>query len=128
MPVEADVAVTPLESSVTPPAAAALTITAVDSQTTADLQPVAPSDVLPEGARRVYFWLSYAGMVDGVAWQRVLLREGTAIQGGAYLWASGADGSTVYFFGDAEGFTPGDYEIRVALGAREVASYPFRIE
>lgn len=127
-PVLPGVAITPIESSVTPPADATLTITAVDSQTTGDLQPVEPKDVLPAGARRVYFWLSYSGMADGTAWQRLLLREGNAIQGGAYLWASGTDGSAVYFFGDAEGFAPGNYEIRIELGAEEAASYSFRIE
>ncbi len=112
----------PLPSDVTPPAGAELSIVAVDGSVSADLQPVNPDTVLRAGATRIYFWVAYRGLVDGVAWERYLLRDGRAIQGGAYLWNGGAEGTSLYFFGDAEGFEPGEYEIRLSFSGVTVAS------
>lgn len=117
-----------VESSVTPPADAALRITALDSEVTDGLQPVAPGTVFKAGTARIYFWLEYTAMIDGAAWRRVLYRDGRPIQGGAYLWTGGESGQTVNFFGDAAGFSAGVYEVRVFLGEREAARATFTVE
>ncbi len=114
--------VTPLASSVTPLPTMSVQITAVDSAVTDDLMPVNPRATLEAGIRRLYFWVSYAGMIDGVPWERLLVYEGVPLQGGAYLWSGGETGTALYFFGDSEGFAPGRYEIRLSLGGETVAS------
>ncbi len=115
-------------SSVTPAADAVLRIMALDSEVTGDLQPVAPGTIFKAGVQRIYFWLEYAAMADGAAWERVLYRDGHPIQGGAYLWAGGETGQTVNFFGDAAGFSAGVYEVRVFLGDQEMARADFSVE
>lgn len=118
----------PLASKVTAPPGADLTIVAVASAVTADLQPVNPDASLQAGITRLYFWVAYRGMVDGVAWERLLLRDGRVIQGGAYLWNGGAEGTALHFFGDAEGFAPGEYEIRLAFSGVTVESKTLHIQ
>lgn len=118
----------PLTSEVTPLPGADLTIVAVASAVTADLQPVNPDAPLQAGITRLYFWVAYRGMVDGMAWERLLLRDGRVIQGGAYLWNGGAEGTALYFFGDAEGFAPGEYEIRLTFSGVTVESKSLRIQ
>ncbi len=120
--------ITPLPSSVTPPPEAVLQIVAVDSSVTNDLMPVNPRTVFEAGIVRVYFWVTYAHMMDGVAWERLLLRNGVLVQGGAYLWNGGEEGTEGYFFGDAEGFAPGEYEIRLMLGEVIAAATTFVVE
>lgn len=127
-PTATELQVWPLASNVTPPPEADLTIVAVDRAVSADLQPVNPDALLQAGITRLYFWVAYRGMVDGVAWERLLLRDGRVIQGGAYLWNGGAEGTALYFFGDAEGFTPGEYEIRLAFSGVTVESKTLRIQ
>ncbi|MBN1966074.1 MAG: hypothetical protein JW910_15600, partial [Anaerolineae bacterium] len=120
--------VTPLAASVTPLPEAALQIIALDSETDSALNPLNPRDTFAAGIQRIYFWLEYRGMTDGVAWERVLLRDGEVVQGGAYLWSGGADGASAYFFGDAEGFPAGAYAIQVTLQGDVAAAAEFVIE
>ncbi len=118
----------PLESRITPLPEAVLEITAVDSAVTGDLQPVNRETPADSGITRIYFWVRYSGLTDGVAWERLLLSEGIVVQGGAYLWSGGEAGENVFFFGEADGFGPGTYEIRLSLGGDGVASQVFTLE
>ncbi len=126
-PTATEFQVWPLPSDVTPLPEAEMTIVAVASAVSADLQPVNPDASLPAGTTRIYFWVAYRGLVDGVAWERILLRNGRAIQGGAFLWNGGAEGTSLHFFGDAAGFEPGEYEIRLSLSGVTVASRAVRV-
>jgi len=123
-----DWGLTPPVSAVTPRPEAALQITAIDSAITDALAPVSPRNTLQAGITRIYFWVTYSGMTDGVAWTRLLLRDGTLIQGGSYLWSGGETGTLVHFFGNAEGFIPGAYLIRLLIGERMVAEAAFTVE
>lgn len=118
----------PLVSVVTPRPEAALQITAIDSAITDALAPVSPRNTLQAGITRIYFWVTYSGMTDGVVWTRLLLRDGTLIQGGSYLWSGGETGTLVHFFGNAEGFIPGAYLIRLLIGEQIVAEAAFTVE
>ncbi|MFN7209887.1 MAG: hypothetical protein ACK4P1_05770 [Aggregatilineales bacterium] len=65
-----------------------------------------------------------------VLWRRELWHNGALMQAAAYLWGARGDGQAVFFFGQAEGFPTGDYEIRLYLGASEIpaARAAFRLE
>lgn len=119
---------TPLISDVTPPAEARLEITALDSEITEDFMPVSPRTTFEVGITRVYFWVTYSALPEGVAWARLLLRDGVPVQGGAYLWSGDQAGTTAYFFGNADGFPPGEYEIQILLGDEVLSTATFSVQ
>ena len=66
-------------------------------------------------------------MENGVAWSRVLYRDGVAVQGNTLLWSLGSDGSSYFFFGDEAGYTPGAYEVRLFVGDQEVSQLQIEV-
>jgi len=118
-------------SSVTPSANASLKITAMDTQVTSACAPVSPSTTFPAGFSRIYFFVNYTGLQNGVLWQRELLFNGQIIQHVEYLWGStAAEGAACFFFGEEDGFKPGSYEIRLYIGsaAPPVATMTFTVK
>ena len=111
-------------------AGAIIEITAANSQLAADNGPAQPQPQtsFPAGIARIYFFIRYRGMDDGVGWARVLYRDGQPIQGQAYLWSQGQQGQSFFFFGNEDGYSAGSYEVRLYLGEREVSRYQFHIQ
>lgn len=109
--------VTPLVSSVTPNPDAALEITALDSAISDQLGPVNPGTSFEAGIKRIYLFVDFRNMTQGVLWKRELYRDGELVDGNVYLWGSETDGSSYFFFGSDTGFPAGDYEIRLTIGA-----------
>ncbi len=120
--------ITPLASDVIPPSGLSLNIIAVDSEIGENMLPVDSRSLFAAGLNRVYFWVEYTGMVDGLAWERILIRDTEVVQGGAYLWSGGVEGSDVYFFGVSDGFEAGEYQIRVSIAGDLIASFDIVIE
>lgn len=119
-----------LHSSVTPSAQARLSITALgtrlsDSGQLANTQPPFRSPVT-----RLYFAVRAENVQNGVLWRRELWHNGALMQAATFLWGMRGDGQAVFFFGQAEGFPAGSYEIRLYLGMGEspAARATFRIE
>ena len=120
---------TPLFSSVTPPANASMTITALDTQISSTFGPVNPSSAFAPGARRVYFFVTYSGMQPGMVWRGALLLEGGVVNRFERFWGAATSGNGYFFFGNEYGFGAGDYEIRLYFGAAQTpaASIGFRV-
>jgi hypothetical protein len=112
---------TPLASSVTPDPDAHLAITALDDQISDALAPVNPRESFDAGATRIYFFVEFENMTPGLLWRRALYRDGDALDSGTYVWGSETEGESYFFFGDDNGFPPGEYEIRLFFG-EETAS------
>lgn len=127
-PLPTDLVVQPLPALVTPLAGAILEITVVDSAVTNDFQPATGETPSQAGITRIYFWVRYSGLTDGIAWERRLLVDDVVVQGGAYLWSGGEEGVSAFFFGEANGFPPGTYEIRLSLAGQVVAGQVFTLE
>ncbi|HLY27027.1 MAG TPA: hypothetical protein VKQ72_11855 [Aggregatilineales bacterium] len=109
-----------LDSSVTPGADARLTITALDTQISADFTPVSPGVRFAAGFNRIYFFVKYSGMQNGILWRRQLLFGSTTLDNSLYLWGQGESSGTAYFFfGQEGGFKTGRYEIRLYIGATD---------
>ncbi len=108
--------VTPLISSVTPNPDAEIRITALDDQISDAMTPINPRATFAPGTTRIYLFVEFRNMAQGVLWKRMLYREGEAIDGSAYLWGLETDGTGYFFFGNNNGFAPGHYEIRLFLG------------
>lgn len=108
--------VAPLASSVTPQPDAQIVITALDDQISDTLTPVNPRNVFATGTERIYLFVEFRGMAQGVLWQRQLWRDGEQVDGNAYLWGLEDEGTGYFFFGNDSGFEPGQYEIRLFIG------------
>jgi len=119
-----------LESSVTPSARARLTITALGTRLSATGQVVNAQSPFKAPIARVYFAVRAENLQSGVLWRRELLHNGAVMQAASYLWGLRTQGQMVFFFGQAEGFPSGDYEIRLYIGTSETAAAraAFRIE
>ncbi len=119
-----------LHSSVTPSAQARLSILAIGTRLNASGQIVNARPPLRTPAARLYFAVRAENLQSGVLWRRELWHNGALMQAATYLWGARGDGQAVFFFGQAEGFPTGDYEIRLYLGASEVpaARAAFRLE
>ena len=93
-----------------------LSITALDDRISDDLQPINPRVTFVAGTPRIYVFLRYADMTPGVLWRRALYRDGELVESTDYTWGQDAQGTTYFFFGSAEGFAEGSYEVRVFVG------------
>jgi hypothetical protein len=109
--------VTPLVSDVTPLPDAMIRIMALDDQISDALTPVNPRAAFRAGTTRIYMFVEFTGMAQGVLWRRELYRDGQKIDGNSYLWGLETDGTGYFFFGDDSGFPPGNYEIRLYIGS-----------
>lgn len=85
----------------------------------------APVSQYDAGLKRIYLYISFERMEDGVAWSRVLYLNGTPIQGSTVLWNQGAAGRGSFFFGSATGYAAGNYEVRLFVGDQEASRFSF---
>jgi hypothetical protein len=120
-------ALTPQTSNVSVPRGASLEIASVARDISPDEEPIEPGVVFEAGTQRLYVFFEYRQMASGVAWTRALLRDGVPVQGQSYRWGQTESGSGYFFFGNAEGYPPGEYEIKLFIGLTEVSSYHFTI-
>ncbi len=106
-----------------PTAGFSLTLTTADTTVNPNGSPLSPRRHFTAGVKRIYFFISFANMENGVAWSRVLYRDGVAVQGNTFLWSLGSDGNSYFFFGDEAGYTPGAYEVRLFVGDQQVSRF-----
>ncbi len=74
-----------------------------------------------------HFPLDDGSNVMKVAWTRILFREGVPIQGQSCRWSMGESGESYFFFGDSNGYPPGNYEARLFIGAEAVSRLSFTV-
>jgi hypothetical protein len=119
--------VSTVESAVTPSSAATLSISAISSDISASLTPVNISEEFPAGTQRLYYWLAFNNMEDGLSWSQVLLRDGTVVRSEASAWAEGSSGTSYFFFVTQGGWPGGAYEIQFYVGDRLIASATYSV-
>jgi hypothetical protein len=111
-----------------PAQSAALRFTAAAETIGQDGQPAEALTVFPAGIERIYLFFTYRQMQSGVQWSRLLYRDGVPVQGSAFLWSMSENGSSHFFFGNQDGYPPGNYEARLLLNGESVSTLRFRIE
>lgn len=110
----------PIFPSETPLPNAWIAITALDDQLSDAYTPIDPGTEFDSGTTRIYMFVKFRGLSQGVSWKRQLYFGGEPVDEGIEeLWMRDAEGEAFFFFGDSDGFAPGLYEIRVYLGDRE---------
>jgi len=113
-----DTALTPLPSAVPAGEDARIVIITLAADRDASGEPVDPGVEFPPGDHRVYLFISYEGMVNGVAWTLAIYREGELLDETTQLWEWGEQGRTYLYYKPLEGYEPGVYEMRVFVEAR----------
>ncbi len=111
-----------------PTANYSLSLTAADTIVNPNGTPLSPRRTFDLGVKRLYFFIAFSTMENGVAWSRVLYRDGDPVQGNTFLWSLGADGNSYFFFGDEAGYAPGDYEVRLFVGDKEASRLHFEVK
>ena len=106
----------PLASDVTPAPNASLEITALDDEVSDSLLPVNPATSFPASTARIYLFVAFENMSQGVLWRRELYRDDQLLEGNSYLWGLPTEGRTSFFLGSDPGFEPGSYDIRLYVG------------
>ena len=118
---------TPPAPGLTARADARLRLLTVSDALAANNTPAQTGDTFAAGLTRIYLFMTFENMADGVAWSRVLYRDGQPIQGQAYLWSQGVAGESFFFFGNVDGYPAGNYEARLFIGEREMSRLEFSI-
>ena len=125
-----------LPSNITPPVAQAtpgenisMRVAAIAEGLTADFQALSPRQNFEAGVPRLYFFIHFRNMNSGILWRPALFKDGVYLDGGAYLWGLQAEGESYFFFGQANGFEAGSYEIRIYIGdeAEPLATEAFTV-
>lgn len=116
-----------IESAVTPPADASLTVTAISSGLSPELEPVNTGEVFPVGTPRIYYWIEFENMVDGMSWSRALLLDGRVVRTESEAWERGSEGVAYYWFDAQGGWPTGRYEVQFFLGEELVDSATYQV-
>ncbi len=116
-----------IESVVTPPADATINITAISSDISTGLVPINPGTQFAVGIPRVYFFLQFENMADGMSWSRVLTRDGDVIRSESESWERGESGTAYYWFAAQGGWPTGQYEIQFFVGDTLLTTAAFEV-
>mgnify|MGYP001243231139 FL=1 len=116
-----------IETTVTPPVEASLALTAISSGISADLEPVNTGDVFPAGTPRIYYWVEFENMANGMSWSRALLLDGRVVRTESEAWERGTEGVAYYWFDAQGGWPAGRYEVQFFIGEEMVDSATYEV-
>lgn len=106
---------TPVPDAATPgPSAAFVSITF--ARDVRGNEPVDPGTVFPEGIPRIYAFFTFEGMSPGVAWTYAWYQNGTEIWSRTGPWEHGERGTIWVFYCPGDGYTAGEYGVRLYIG------------
>jgi hypothetical protein len=88
--------------------------------------PLQPSSTFNTNDAYIYVFYEFHNMANGIAWSHRWFRGATEVGSESNLWNYGTDGRGYLFFSPAVG--PGQYEIRLYIGDKVMASAPFQIK
>jgi hypothetical protein len=111
-------AATPLPDAVLAGEGARITFITLAADRDEAGQPVDPGTEFPPGDHRVYLFISYEGMVNGVAWTFAIYQDGELVDSATQMWEWGAAGKTYLYFKPPEGYETGLYEMQVFVEER----------
>jgi hypothetical protein len=111
-------AATPLPDAVPAGEGAHITVITLAAERDEAGQPVDPGAEFPPGDHRVYLFISYEGMANGVAWTFAIYRDGELVDSATQMWEWGPAGKTYLYFKPPGGYEPGMYEMQVFVEER----------
>jgi hypothetical protein len=78
-------------------------------------RPVDPGTEFPPGDHRVYLFISYEGMTNGLAWTFAISRDGELLDETIDSWEWGEQGETYLYYKPPGGYEPGLYQMQVLI-------------
>lgn len=118
---------TPVSPSATVPAGAQIGELTISQSIELNGTPINPGDTFQNGQPILFVSFDFSGMVDGVLWRHIWLREGALVGGATRLWEWSSSGRTYFFLRLPDGFEPGDYEVQMMLEDEIVQTAQFTI-
>ncbi len=97
---------------------ARITVIALAADKDEEGRPVDPGTEFPPGDNRVYLFIAYDGLTDGVTWTFAIYRERELLDSTTELWEWGEQGKTYLYYKPAGGYEPGVYEMRIFIEKR----------
>jgi hypothetical protein len=88
--------------------------------------PLQPSSTFSVNDAYIYVFYEFRNMTNGIAWSHRWFRGSAEVGSESNLWNYGLEGRGYLFFSPAVG--PGQYEIRLYIGDKIMASAPFEIQ
>jgi hypothetical protein len=88
--------------------------------------PLQPSSTFSVSDAYIYVFYEFRNMTNGISWSHRWFRGSTEVGSESNLWNYGLEGRGYLFFSPAVG--PGQYEIRLYIGDKVMASAPFQIQ
>jgi len=113
-----DPAVSPLPSDVPAGEDARITFITLAADKDENGQPVDPGTEFPPGDHRVYLFIAYEGMTNGLAWTFDIYRGEEHLDGLTQAWEWGEQGETYLYYKPPGGYEPGIYQMRVLIEDR----------
>jgi len=108
-------ALSPLPSAVPAREGARIAVITLAADKTDSGEPVDPGTEFPPGGHRVYLFVSYEGMTNGVAWTFVVYHEGKLLDQTTQLWEWGEKGRTYLYYQPPQGYEPGIHEMAIFI-------------
>ncbi len=113
-----DSALTPLPSAVPAGEGARVTFVTLAADKDEGGGPVDPGSEFLPGDHRVYLFVAYEGMTNGVAWTFVIYRGTELLDSTTQSWEWGAQGRTYLYYKPPGGYEPGVHEMHVFVENR----------
>ncbi len=121
-------ALTPIPSAVPAGPEARITIITLAAGRDEEGQPVDPGTRFPPGRHRVYLFVTYSGMRDGLAWTFAVYHDGELVASDTRLWEWGPEGNASLYYTPPDGYQTGIYEMRVFIEERLQGVAQFEVQ
>ncbi len=113
-----DSALTPLPAAVPAGEDAHITFITLAADKDEGGGPVDPGSEFPPGDHRVYLFVAYEGMANGVAWTFAIYHGEELLDSTTQSWEWGAQGRTYLYYKPPGGYEPGVHEMHVFVEQR----------
>jgi hypothetical protein len=113
-----DSALTPLPGAVPAGEGARITFVTLAADKDEGGGPVDPGSEFPPGDHRVYLFIAYEGLANGVTWTFAIYRGEELLDSATQPWAWGPQGRTYLYYKPPGGYQPGVHEMHVFVEQR----------
>lgn len=119
--------ITTIAAPVTASPDAVIKLAAISTGISASLEPVDPGTFFSSGQPRIYFFITFDKMTNGLSWSRALIIDGKVYSTVTAAWDQGLKGNAYYWFESQSGFPVGSYQVQFYIGDKLSAQGAFTL-